>query len=74
MALKVNTIWMLARCSDPGAYQVVMAPPLPTGPAAPAPDPNKLTLARLNQYGGLHVSQRDVSALSIQIAPTGPTV
>jgi hypothetical protein len=59
-ALKVNTIWLLASCTDAGSYDIVMAPPLPTPPPPPAKDPNKMTLAPVNQYGGLHYCQKDV--------------
>jgi hypothetical protein len=31
-----------------------------------------MSLARVNQYGGMHVSQRDVSALDIGVGPTDP--
>ena len=65
--LKVNSIWLLARCTDAGNYEVVMTPPLPELPPA---DSNTMTLARANQYGGLHYSQKDVAALDIEILPT----
>lgn len=64
--LKVNTIWLLARCTDPGNYQVALA--------LPTPDSNKMTLCRSNQYGGLHFQQKDTSVLGIEILPTGPPV
>lgn len=73
-ALKVNTIWLLARCTDPGNYQIVLSPPLPPPPSAPTPDPNKITLARANQYGGLHFQQKDTSVLGIEVVPTDPPV
>jgi hypothetical protein len=63
--LKVNTIILLARCTDAGNYGVVMTPPPPAGS-------NTMSLARSNQYGGLHVAQKDVS--DIEIAPTDPPV
>jgi len=69
--LKVNTIWLLARCTDAGSYDVVMTPPLPEPPPAGA---NTMTLAPVNQYGGLHFSQRDVAALGIEVVPTDPPV
>lgn len=71
--LKINKILLLARCTDPGSYAVVLAPPLPP-PAAPTPDPNKMTLTRANQYGGLHFQQKDTSALRIEVLSTGPPV
>ena len=59
---KINTIWLLARCPDPGSYTVTMSPT----------DPNKFVLTRVNQYGGLHLSRKDVSALAVAISPTDP--
>ena len=55
---------MLARCTDSGNYTVVMTPPLPEPPPV---EPNTLTLASVNQYGGLHFSQKDVE---VEIDPT----
>jgi hypothetical protein len=69
--LKVNTIWVLARCADPGGYTVVMSPPLAPPPTPPAPDPNQMTLIPNNRYGGLHFSQIDVE---IEISPTASPV
>jgi hypothetical protein len=48
--LKVNSVWLLARCIDAGAYAVTMTPP------APGAFPNgatKLTLAPLRRYGNV---------------------
>jgi hypothetical protein len=70
--LKIQTIWVLARCTDQGGYTVVLSPPLP--PAAAPPDPNKVTLARVNQYGGLHLGRRNVSALGVEVSPTASPV
>jgi hypothetical protein len=69
--LKVNTIWLFARCADAGNFSVVMTPPLPEPPPAGS---NTMTLAPVNQYGGLHFSQKDVAALGIEIVPTVPPV
>jgi hypothetical protein len=69
--LKVNTIWLLARCTDIGSYEVTIAPPLPA-PSPPAQDPNKMTLAPVNQYGGLHFSQKD--GLGIEVVLTVPPI
>lgn len=55
--LKVNRLWLLARCTNPGNYTVVMTPPLSEPPPTGA---NALTLTPVNQYGGLHFSQKDV--------------
>jgi hypothetical protein len=63
--LKINTIWLLARCTDGGTYKVVLDPPLP-----PPVTSNTMKLARVNQYGGLHFGQRDVSALdNLELVP-----
>ncbi len=67
--LKVNTIWLLARCTDAGSYTVVMTPPLPEPPPA---ESNTLTLAPVNQYGGLHFSQKD--NLGIEVVPIDPPI
>ncbi len=67
--LKVNTIALLARCTDAGSYNVAMTPPLPEPPPA---DSNTMTLAPVNQYGGLHFSQKD--NLGIELVPTDPPV
>ena len=73
--LKVNTIWLMARCADAGDYslELTLVPP------SSAPQPlgtETFTLARVNQYGGLHFSQKDVTALPqpVQIVPTDPPV
>ncbi len=63
--LKINTIWLLARCTDAGNYRVVLNPPLSAGA-------DTFTLARLDQYGSLHFSQKDVSTPGIEIIPTDP--
>jgi hypothetical protein len=69
--LKVNTIWLLARCTDTGSYKIIMTPPLP----APPPDgADTMMLAPDNQYGGLHFREKDVAALGIQLVPTDPPV
>ena len=69
--LKVNTIVLLARCTQAGSYNVdvTLTPPLPATSVT-------MTLARIAQYGGLHFSQKDVSTLSdpIQVVPSDPPV
>ncbi len=67
--LKINTVWLLARCTDPGTYSVLLNPPL-----LPPPPPGSdiMTLAKINQYGGLHFGQQDVSGSDISVAPTSP--
>lgn len=66
--LKVNVIWLLARCTNAGNYsvEVTLIPPAPNPPVGP----QTFTLARVNQYGGLHFSQEDISAQPIEIVPT----
>jgi hypothetical protein len=65
--LKVNKIWLLARCAGDGAYNVVMSnPPLPE-PTPSDPDSNKFALAPSQQYGGLRFAEKEVE---IEIAPT----
>ena len=66
--LKVNTLWLLARCTGTGDYQVVMTPPLPAPPAGS----NTMALALSNEFGGLHFSQKD--GADVTIAPTAPPV
>ncbi len=65
--LKVNTIWLLARCTDSGSYKVVLTPPLPASP----PGSNTMTLVPVKQYGGLHFSQKNVE---VEIDPTASPV
>ena len=60
--LKIQTIWLLARCDDPGSYTVTLS----------ATGAEKFALTRVNQFGGLHVSRKDVSALAVAVSPTGP--
>lgn len=72
--LKINRIWLLARCTDPGNYSVTMTPPLP---APPPPGSNTVTLTPNARFGGLHangLTGKDVSAAAIQVAPTDPEV
>jgi hypothetical protein len=65
-SLKVNTIVLLARCTDSDSYAVTLTPPLP-----PLPDnANTMTLERSNTFGGLHFDQKDVSASAVAIVPT----
>jgi hypothetical protein len=64
--LKVNTVWILTKCSDAGNYEAVLCPPLPAPPPAGS---DTMILTRIKQYGGLHYSRLDISALGIEIAP-----
>lgn len=67
--LELTTIWLLARCTDDGAYRMVVNPPLPP---PPPPGSDVMKLAKVNQYGGLHFGQRDISALGLTVAATDP--
>ena len=73
--LKINTIWLLARCADAGSYGVVLTPPLPEPPPAGS---NTVTLTPSNQFGGLHFGQKPEdpaeSALGIEIEPAGTPI
>jgi hypothetical protein len=64
--LKINTIWLLARCKDAGAYQIVLT--------LPAAGPWTFSLPKVNQYGGLHFGQQDFSQLQVEVVPTDPPV
>jgi hypothetical protein len=63
--LKVNTIWLLARCTDAGPYEVTMTLPPPAGS-------NTVTLAPDNNYGGLHSGEKDVATSGIEVVLTDP--
>ena len=69
--LEINTIYLLARCTDPGNYGVTMTPPLPAPPPAGA---NTMTLAKRNTYGNLHFGHKDMAAAPVEIVPTDPPV
>jgi hypothetical protein len=69
--LIVNKIWLLARCTNAESYEVVITPPLSAPPSPTTADPNKMTLARVNLYGGMHFSQKVVDP-PVAIAPTDP--
>lgn len=59
--LKVNTIWLLARCTNTKSYKVVMNPPVGA---------DKMSLAlSTKQYGSLYFMEKDASALDIKIVP-----
>jgi hypothetical protein len=70
--LKINSVTLLARCTDPGNYGVTMTPPLPVPPPAGS---NTMTLVKSKAYGGLHFAQKgpdDLAAADITIAPNDP--
>jgi hypothetical protein len=65
--LKINSMYLLARCSDDGDYGVTLTPPLPAPPPAGA---NTMALAKSSTYGGLHFGKKDVADAAIEIVPT----
>jgi hypothetical protein len=66
--LKINSISLLARCTNSGEYKVIMSPPLPE----PHPeDSNTLSLVPVNIYGGLHFSHKNVE---IEVDLTSPSL
>ena len=65
--LKVNSIWLLARCKDGENYTVVLNPPLASGS-------DTFNLAQMNQYGRLYFAQKDVSAANVTIDLAAPPV
>jgi hypothetical protein len=69
--LKINTIVLLARCTDSGNYDVTLTPPLAAPPPAGS---NTMVLAKSNTYGGLHIGQKDVAAAGVEIVPTDQPV
>ncbi|HUG67047.1 MAG TPA: neuraminidase-like domain-containing protein [Pirellulaceae bacterium] len=69
--LKVSSIGLLARCTNAGNYSVVLSPPLPAPPPA---NSDTITLARVNEFGGLHFGVKDTAAADIEILPIGPHV
>lgn len=74
--LKINTIVLLARCTDPGNYNVTLTPPLAVPPPAGPPPAvtNTMVLQKSNTYGGLHFDQKAVAAAGVEIVPTDPPV
>ena len=69
--LKINSISLLARCSNDGPYQIVATPPLAV---PPPPGSNVLSIAKVNQFGGLHFGQKDVSAAGVEVLPYDPPI
>jgi hypothetical protein len=69
--LKINTILLLARCTDKEDYRVTLTPPLAVPPPA---ESNTIILGKSNTYGGLHFGQKDVSAATVEIVPTDQPV
>jgi len=70
--LKINTIWLVARATDPGSYSITMSPPLPE---PPPPNVNVRELAPSNEYGGLHLDiNNDVAGFGVEVVPGDPPV
>jgi hypothetical protein len=65
--LKINSLSVLARCSDAGAYRVVANPPLPGGS-------DTISIAPLEKFGGLHFGQIDSTASNVEVLPNSPAV
>jgi hypothetical protein len=63
--LKINVIYLLARCTDPDNYGVTLTPPPPA-------DAHTMTLAQSPTYGGLHFGERDIAAAAVEVVPTDP--
>lgn len=62
--LKINTVTILARCSNNGDYDVTFHPPLPAPPPAGA---DQMTLTPVATYGNLHFATRDTSGDGIEL-------
>jgi hypothetical protein len=60
--LKINTVVVLARCTDPGTYKVTITPPAP-GTA------KTVSLGQARLYGGLHAGE---AGLPVEFEPTAP--
>jgi hypothetical protein len=75
--LKVNMIWLLARCTDAGNYSVVLKL-IPPPPALPPANSDKFKLVQISQYGGLHFANKtkqDIPPLSdIVIDSANPSI
>ncbi|MEK6675311.1 MAG: neuraminidase-like domain-containing protein [Planctomycetota bacterium] len=76
--LKVNTIWLLARCTNPldNCTVVITRPLLPAPPAPAVASPIMMTLIPSDEFGGLLFDQKDVKEVSpsVTIAPAHPPV
>ena len=73
--LNVNTISLLARCTNVGTskyeYKIVMETPFPAPQLPTATDTNEMNLTVKEEYGGLYFSQKDKLTLIIKVVPTG---
>jgi hypothetical protein len=68
--LKVNLIWLLARCSEAGSYGVMFSPPL----EPPRAGEYTMQLASVDRFGGLHVGEMSTVDQEIKIAPADPPI
>jgi hypothetical protein len=66
--LEIDRVSLLARATDPGDYGVTLSPPLPAQP----PGSTDLTLARSDEFGGLHAGELDLSGAGLELVPTNP--
>jgi hypothetical protein len=62
--LKINSITILARCSDSGDYDITFNPPLSSPPPAGT---DEMTLTPVSAYGNLHFTTRDTSGDAIEL-------
>jgi hypothetical protein len=70
--LKINEIFLLARCTQQGQYKVTLSPPLPVPPfSVPPSTANTFTLAIDNKYG-LH--KGGIASAGVTVVPTNPPV
>lgn len=67
--LKLDTIWLLARCADGGIYKITLCPP---ATVASLPGGNAMLLVAEPEYGGLHVDQKDLAASGVEVVPGAP--
>ncbi len=71
--LKVDTIYLLARSSEAENYDVTLTPQ-PPEPELPPDWEVAMTLARADEYGGLHFGQKAVTDKGIEIMPNAKEV
>ncbi len=69
--LKVNSIWLFARCSNTSSYGVVMTPPLSEPPPV---NNNSFELVTGGQYGELHMAQKDTNTIGVEVVTTDPAL
>ena len=62
--LKINSITLIARCTESGDYDITFNPPLPSPPPIGA---DEMTLTPVSKFGNLHFATRDTSGDSIEL-------